>query len=144
MKLLRTCNWLALLAALFMCGTPLISAPIVLEIKFVVGDKPFVPTEYFTTSDALQQIQLSRLEFYLSALRVVAGNGQEELLRESFVLANALSNTPTYVGSSELSNISSVKFGIGIPPIYNHLDPSTYPAGAARTTHCRGCRTGCA
>lgn len=118
-----------MLTAFFMCGNVLFASPVVLEIKYFVGDKPFVPSEYFTSNDGLQQIQLSRLEFYLSSVRVVANNGQEELLRESFVLANALGNTPTYVGSTELSNISSVKFGIGVPPIYNHLDPSTYPTG---------------
>lgn len=103
--------------------------PIGVKIHYHVGGRPFVPGEYVTIGDGSQQINVTRLQFYLTAMRVVPPVGDPVLVKESVVLGNVFEDTTYMIGYAEVDSAASVIFGIGVPPIYNHLDPSTYPAG---------------
>lgn len=100
-----------------------------LKIQYLVGGLPFQANDYYATADGLQQVWLKRLQFYLSAFRLVDANGNPNLIEESVALVNALRDTTYLLGTSNVDSVTSVMFGVGVPPVYNHLDPSTYPPG---------------
>lgn len=120
---------LSIMAVLMLHNSPALGRPVVMNITYVANNSPFDASTYFTTNDGLQELLITRLEFYLSAVRLVGTDGTEEILYESVVLANALNDKSHFIGNSEMTDVASVKFGVGVPPIYNHLDPSTYPPG---------------
>ncbi|MEZ4954584.1 MAG: MbnP family protein [Saprospiraceae bacterium] len=104
------------------------------EVKFVfdhqVGGQPL--TLGTTTFDLWnnKKVQLSRAEFYLSGITLIDENGVETELTDKHLLVKANQGEQTYnVGTWNVGSVKAAKVHVGVHPDFNHLDPTTYPAG---------------
>lgn len=71
-----------------------------------------------------------RLEYYISNINILHDGDQVTNVEDTFILVNTAdgSNQTFDLGSHDVSDISGIRFSIGIGPDENHLDPSQYDA----------------
>ncbi|NNK89943.1 MAG: T9SS type A sorting domain-containing protein [Saprospiraceae bacterium] len=73
------------------------------------------------------KFMLNRLEYYLSEIAVLHDNGQEMMIDDLWVLANANDGTTTVeLGTLDVGTIEGLSFHIGVDPDHNHLDPTIW------------------
>jgi hypothetical protein len=76
-----------------------------------------------------EEIEIDRLEYYLSMFTIVHDGGQETAIEGAYVLGNGFEDVAHPLGSVEgVSNVEALKFSVGIDPDNNHADPSAWPA----------------
>lgn len=72
-------------------------------------------------------IEITRVQYYLSSLKVNHDAGQETLLNSVYVLASGnITNYP--LTTMNIQNVEGISFNLGVDQSRNHLDPSTYPS----------------
>lgn len=101
---------------------------VVLQTNNVYGSEDFVADNhrnYFDWSGNV--ITFSRADYYLSELELTDGTTDEPISDLHLLVKSNI--TEYYLGTTNLSTISSIKFGLGIDEPNNHLDPATYPSG---------------
>jgi hypothetical protein len=75
-------------------------------------------------------LEVNRLEYYLSDFVITHDGGQETLLEEVFLLVDAEGSNVTYsLGEWNIDSVESLAFHVGINEDFNHLDPSAYAEG---------------
>ena len=75
-------------------------------------------------------LEVTRLEYYLSDFAVTHDGGQETLLEDIFLLVNAAENNAMYsLGEWNIDIVESIAFHVGVNEDYNHLDPAAYAEG---------------
>ncbi|MFA7275112.1 MAG: MbnP family protein [Crocinitomicaceae bacterium] len=75
--------------------------------------------------------KLSRMEYYLTNFRIIHDGGQITTIPDSVIaLVKAGPSTAIYLGNHTLNTIEGVKFYVGVPKNYNHLDPALQPNGS--------------
>lgn len=104
------------------------------QVKFVfdhqVGGQPL---DLGTTTFDLwnnKKVQLTRAEFYLSGITLIDENGVETELTNKHLLVKANQGNQSYnAGTWNVNSVKAAKIHVGVQPDFNHLDPTTYPAG---------------
>lgn len=100
------------------------------DISFNINHK--LGTEDFsfeTTSNTNQNtpLEVTRLDYYISEITLIHDGGQETPITDEFILTNAGIPVNLELGNYAVSNLEKVRFYIGVPEAFNHLDPASYP-----------------
>ena len=76
------------------------------------------------------RFQYTRLEYYISEISIIHDGGQETLIEDLWVLANASDQvTEVDLGMHDIGSVEGLSLHIGVDPDHNHLDPAMWPAG---------------
>lgn len=74
-----------------------------------------------------ETIELSRVEYYVSSIKLYHDGGQMTDLSNIYILANAVTGTMEQsLGNLNITTLDSVSFGIGVDAGSNHADPALY------------------
>lgn len=100
---------------------------VVFQTNNVYGSEEFIADAHRSYNDwDGNLIRFSRADYYLSELELTDGT-TDEPLTDLYLLVKS-NITEYYLGTTDLSSITSIKFGLGVPEAINHLDPASYPA----------------
>ncbi len=115
------------LALLLCASVATAQTNVMLQIDHMVGAVPFGSSVVGTNNNG-QQFNTSRLEYYISEIALIHDGGQVSPVPSTWVLVNGASTTTQDLGSFSITSLEGVRFGIGVEPSANHLDPALYPA----------------
>lgn len=117
-----------LLIALFAPLFSIAQTHVVLQTNNVYGGQSFYADgqEHGYTDWYDNAVKFSRASYYMSQLKVSDGNA-EEALSESHILVKS-EITEYYLGTTTLSEVTELIFGLGVEESMNHLDPASYPS----------------
>lgn len=84
-----------------------------------------------TTNSLGHPFMFWKLTYYLSDISLWHDGGQQINVDSTWFLIDVLDNTPTILdlGNHSIQTLDSIRFAIGVAEAFNHLDPTTYPAG---------------
>ncbi|NNL91131.1 MAG: T9SS type A sorting domain-containing protein [Saprospiraceae bacterium] len=72
--------------------------------------------------------KVDRLQYYISEMSIIDDAGNEIFIDDLWILVNADQVTNVDLGNHNISNVESIRFGIGVNEEVNHGDPSLYPS----------------
>jgi hypothetical protein len=98
-----------------------------LEINHRLASQAFA-MQSPATNDLGNNFDVRRLEYYVSKIELIHDGGTVTPVTDKYILVNASSGVLENLGSFNISNLEAIRFGIGVDPSRNNLDPSTYPA----------------
>lgn len=117
-----------LFCLVLLCGTAKTQTQVGLRIDHKAGQEEFDGTSDLVTVLG-EEIEIDRLEYYLSSFVLVHDGGQETPIEGAYVLADAFADELHPLGSVEgVSNVESLKFNVGVDAEYNHADPAQWPS----------------
>ena len=96
-----------------------------LVINHFLGDKPFL-LNIEAKNDVGSNFTTSRLEYYISGIKIIHDNGNVTSLPNLYILQNAENNDTITLGNLKVSNIEAINFCIGVDKKVNHNDPSKW------------------
>jgi len=100
---------------------------VVLRIEHFLGGVPYAGN--VTALNSLDEdFRASRMEYYLSEFTLIHDGGQETNVDATWVLVDAHVPTSVPLGSFAITDLEAVRFGVGVDPAVNHLDPASYEA----------------
>ena len=70
--------------------------------------------------------KITRLEYYISQISLVHDGGNETLIEDLWILADASRKTEVNLGEFDINSIEKIILHIGVDPEHNHLDPSLW------------------
>lgn len=98
-----------------------------LQINHKLGTEPFsFQTE--AENGMGHKFKTSRLEYYISGIKLTYDGGQDTLLSETYFLANAGSAFTNFLGNFNFTALEAISFAIGVEDPTNHEDPAQYNA----------------
>lgn len=101
---------------------------VLIKINHLLDNEVF-ETALPAYNDMNHKFMLDRLEYYISEISVLHDGGQESMIEDLWVLANAKDQTTVIeLGNLDIDVIEGVSFHIGVDPEHNHLDPTTWPS----------------
>jgi hypothetical protein len=87
--------------------------------------------EFNTTQNGInnlgEEFEVSRLEYYVSRIRINFDDGQTQNSAQEYGLIDAFENSSINFGVIDGNQINSITFFIGVDPETNHLDPASWP-----------------
>lgn len=100
------------------------------DLSFNIDHK--LGTEAFSFETSLNSnqnipLEVTRLDYYISEITLVHDGGQETPIINEFILANAGIPVNLEIGNHPVNTLEKVRFYIGVPEAFNHLDPALYP-----------------
>ena len=98
---------------------------VTLNINHKLGDEDFA-IDQVAKNNMDNDFKITRLEYYISEISLIHDGGNETLMEDVYVLANAETNTEIELGEYDISSVEKIIFHIGVDPEHNHLDPSAY------------------
>lgn len=99
-----------------------------LRIDHKAGQEDFGTADSWTTVLG-EEVEVDRLEYYLSSFVIVHDGGMETPIEGSYVLADAFVDEAHPLGQvSGVENVEALKFNVGIDAENNHADPAQWPA----------------
>lgn len=99
---------------------------VTLHINHFLGDESFEIGKTVSSEDDLD-LNVSRLEYYLSKMSIVHDGGKVSNAESIYALVNADSATNIDLGEHEFMQIEAINFSVGVDPDNNHLDPALWP-----------------
>ena len=81
-----------------------------------------------TTNNLDNSFTVTRLEYYISEIKLIHDGGTVTSIPDSYILVDASSPTSVNLGSYNITNLESISFGIGVESPKNNEDPNLYPA----------------
>lgn len=84
-----------------------------------------------TTSPLGTKYKLTRLQYYISGIKITHDAGQELNLNNVYLFVDPSKSTSKEFTLGTLSNITTIEeieFAVGVDAASNHLDPASYPA----------------
>jgi hypothetical protein len=115
-----------LLAFCFVSNAIIAQTAVSLKINHKLGDNNFAfDTEAVNNMD--NPFKVSRMEYYMSGFTVFH-DGTSTAIEDLNVLVRADEETTIDLGMIEATEITQIRFHIGIGEELNHEDPSSYPA----------------
>lgn len=103
---------------------------VVLNINHKLASTPFT----FNSNTANNQnntFQFTRLDYYISDITLTYDGGKDTTLSDLYIIVKAGKTLVEDLGSLNVTNLESIKFGIGVDGAANHTDPSVRPASHA-------------
>lgn len=102
---------------------------VALRIDHKAGQSDFDGASSWVTPVG-EEVEIDRLEYYLSMFTIVHDGGQETPIDGAYVLADAFVDEAHALGEVEgVDNVEGLKFSVGIDPENNHADPASWPNG---------------
>lgn len=109
------------------------------SIQHLLNKQKFALNQAANTPDNYE-ISVSRLQYYVSQVKLIHDGGQEEKLVGKYFLVDAGQQFDVVLGNYAITNLEAVKFSIGVENLItvnpndqsgnttNHADPSLWPA----------------
>lgn len=117
---------LSALALLTVCALPA-QNNLRLLLSPRLGTAPFALD--VAVSAGSYEYKITRLEYYISDIKITHDGGQETPLTDLYLLARPAADSLYDLGSHpEITNVEGITFSIGVDSAHNHLDPTIYPA----------------
>ncbi len=101
----------------------------VLRINHQLGGKSFALNQE-TTSPLGTKYKLTRLQFYISGVKITHDAGQELVLNSLYLFVDPSKSTSKEFSLGSLTNVTTIEkieFAVGVDAASNHLDPASYP-----------------
>lgn len=118
---------LLFLAAIFCQGVGA-QMNVALHMHQKLGDQPFA-LNAIATAPGNYAMKVTRMQYYVSEIKIVHDGGQVTPVTDMHLLVTAQKDSIFELGSFDVTTIEGIEFSIGVDAAFNHLDPSTYPAG---------------
>lgn len=81
-----------------------------------------------TVSAGSYSYRITRLEYYISEIKVTHDGGQETAMTDLYLLVRPAIDSMYDLGAHpEITNVESISFSVGVDSMHNHLDPSSFP-----------------
>ncbi|NNE56098.1 MAG: T9SS type A sorting domain-containing protein [Flavobacteriales bacterium] len=107
--------------------TSVAQVDIILTIDHQFDGQALVANTTYTTADGYD-VDIDRLEYYLSEIKITHDGGQVTLVEDTWLLVDALNATSINLGAFNIYSVEAIEFGIGVDEDHNHLDPATWPS----------------
>ncbi|MCC6412910.1 MAG: T9SS type A sorting domain-containing protein [Saprospiraceae bacterium] len=114
---------------MFFAAGPIIQAQSNLELHLSprLGAAPFALN--MPVSAGSYDYKITRLEYYISEIKVTHDGGQETAMPDLYLLVRPAVDSMYDLGSHpDITNVESITFSIGVDQAHNHLDPASFPA----------------
>lgn len=118
-------NLLLLLA--FAALTSMAQTNVYLKINHKLGAQAFAFSQP-ASNNLGNDFNVTRMEYYISDIILIHDGGMQTPATDVYILANASDSTYEMLGSYNITTLEAIRFGIGVDPSHNNLDPSSYPA----------------
>ncbi len=92
-----------------------------------LGAQPFAYNSIVQTA-AGYYIKVSRLQYYISEVKLIHDGGQITPVTDSFYLVTPSKDSILELGNFNVTNLESIEYSLGVDPGHNHLDPVSYPS----------------
>ena len=96
-----------------------------LVINHFLGDKPFL-LNIEAKNDVGSNFTTSRLEYYISGIKIIHDSGKVAAMPNLYILQNAENNDTINLGNFDVNKIEAKNFCIGVDQKVNHNDPSKW------------------
>lgn len=101
-----------------------------LAINHKVGSEPLEYNQTFF-NDLEHAYQLTRVDYYISSIKIIHDGGQTLTLPDSLhLLIKGSGNSVNYLGNFDVQTIENIVFSVGVHPSLNNADPALQPAGS--------------
>lgn len=99
-----------------------------LKISHLLGGSNF---SYNTqaTNNLNDVYEFTRLEYYLSEIKLTYDGGQDTVLSDTYLLVRGNLPVNELLGTFNFTTLEAISFGIGVDAARNHADPATYSSG---------------
>ncbi|MBK8485910.1 MAG: T9SS type A sorting domain-containing protein [Saprospiraceae bacterium] len=102
----------------------------ILRVDHLLAGQPFKLNQE-ATSPMGTKFKLTRLQYYISGIKITHDGGQVLLLNKLYLFVD-----PSKPSSKEfilgalngVSSVEKIEFAVGVDALSNHLDPASYPA----------------
>lgn len=99
---------------------------VTLKINHLLGSSPFAMSQ--TTSNNLSnQFNITRLEYYISDIKLVHDGGQITSVPNTWILVDAAQVSSTPLGLFNITTLESITFAVGVEAPINNADPNLQP-----------------
>ena len=103
------------------------SQEVVLHFNHKLGDASFALNSSSTHMG--YDFSIKRLQYYVSDIAILHDGGQVTPVEDTWLLVDASTDVEFSLGSFDVGTMEGLRFGIGVDPATNHLDPASYPLG---------------
>ncbi len=107
---------------------------VIINFNHMLNDLEFAYDEA-TTVDGDYNINVTRLEYYLSEITITHDGGMVTNLTDVYLLVQPNVANEYSLGMWDINIIESVQIGFGVPESVNNLDPASYPGGHPLAFH---------
>lgn len=118
----------ALVLMLLTASISFAQTDVYLKINHLLGTNTFA-FNTAATNDRGHNYEVSRLEYYISEVKVTHDGGQVKNIGNLWLLIDASTPTNVKLDNWNITTIEGVTFSIGVDQATNHLDPAQYPTG---------------
>lgn len=81
-----------------------------------------------TVSAGTYSYRITRLEYYISEIKITHDGGQVSAMTDLFLLVRPAIDSMYNLGSHpDITNVESITFSVGVDQAHNHLDPASFP-----------------
>lgn len=91
-----------------------------------MGDEPFV-FNVESTNDLGHEFTITRLDYYLSNLKIIHDGGTETPVPDMYLLLRGNTELNLHLGSFDVTNVEGIAFNVGVNPPVNNADPTQWP-----------------
>ncbi|MBK8622971.1 MAG: T9SS type A sorting domain-containing protein [Saprospiraceae bacterium] len=81
------------------------------------------------TNDLGSKFTISRLDYYISSIRLHHDGGQITNIKNKYILVSNAQKVNELLGDYPIQVLDSITFSIGVDSVNNHADPTLWPAG---------------
>ncbi len=115
-------------ALLFVITTSKAQQNVFLTITHKLGNSSFAFNQV-AQNNLMQNFKVSRLDYYISGIKIIHDGGQEISIPSKYILAHADANIVESLGNFNVTSVEGIKFSIGVDASLNNADPSLQPVG---------------
>jgi len=101
---------------------------VTLNIRHMLGSNNFA-FNTATQNDLSQQFQITRVDYYISGIKIIHDGGMVTPVLNKYILAKGSANVSEPLGSFDVTNVEGVTFSIGVDSPTNNADPALQIAG---------------
>jgi hypothetical protein len=119
-------NRFFLLSLLLVSATGMAQKNVILNINHKLSDQPFQLNQPDVNNEG-NTFSITRLEYYLSNIRITHDGGLIDTATGVYALVNASTTTSVELGSFDISQVEKIEFCVGVNQPENNADPALWP-----------------
>ncbi|TNE81207.1 MAG: T9SS type A sorting domain-containing protein [Bacteroidetes bacterium] len=117
-------------AALALSSAAKAQKNVYLTVKHMLGSESFAFNKSFRSSEG-DSVKYTRMQYYISGIKLIHDGGQETALSDKYLLVNAGSSDSFSLGQQNITSLEKIRFYIGVDGGVNHGDPAAWPGNHA-------------
>lgn len=98
------------------------------QVNHFLGDQTLTMGDS-GTNDLGSKFTISRLDYYISSIRLHHDGGQITNIKNKYILVSNAQKVNELLGDYPIQVLDSITFSIGVDSVNNHADPTLWPAG---------------